>query len=64
MYSYFYSSIADPPWQAETRREALQIAGKRRLVAATAKAIAEAARALGNLLLLDGNNVDGDAVEL
>jgi hypothetical protein len=27
-------------------------------------AVAEAARALGNLLLLNGDDVDGDAVEL
>jgi hypothetical protein len=38
---------------------------KGRLVAAAAgQTVAEAAGAVGNLLLLDGNNVDGDAVEL
>ena len=54
-----------PSWASSRSPQGHASGCKGSLVAAAAgQTVTEAARAVGNLLLLDGNNVDGDAVEL
>lgn len=60
----FVSLRSRPSLASSSSPERLAESKRWRLVAAAAKAIAEAARALGDLLLLDSDDVDGDAVEL
>jgi len=61
----FLLKHGQPSWASSRSPQRHATSCKGRLVAAaTGQTIAEAAGALGNLLLLDGNNVDGDAVEL